>query len=430
MANTAGEGEATMTAIGIVSREVPATASRWVTPSLALGCFVNMVGTLAISPFLPLIGDELDVSVAVLGQIPTLTMLLAAALGILAGPLGDRYGHRRSLVIALGTSTISALGIAWAPGLAPLFVAGLFGAVGRAVVMPTAQAIMGSAIHDETLRRQAISWVATGTTAAPLIGIPLLTTVAAVTQWRVSFAIVGLLSLVMSVALWRLLPADTTATRGAFRLRDILCAYAPLLRHRPSIALIGASLVVNIGTWATFTYMAAFFVQMHAFTTSEVGGTYLVCGIGTVLGTRVVGSRLGARCLTLLVTGRILGGICVLGALSLPVPPLVALTLLALAALASTMGMASTTVMLASDAPGGRGTSMTLHASALSLGTAVGAAVGGLILTVASYQTVGIVSMALFVASASVVWRWYTHSHPDAAQESAASDALTRPRAV
>jgi predicted MFS family arabinose efflux permease len=430
MAHMADEVEATVTAIGIPSRGVPARVTRWLTPSLALGCFVNMVGTLAISPFLPLIGDELDVSVAVLGQIPTLTMLLAAGLGILAGPLADRYGYRRSVVIALGTSTISALGIAFAPGLVPLFVAGLLGAVGRAVVMPTAQAIMGSAIRDETLRRQAISWVATGTTAAPLIGIPLLTTVAAATQWRASFAIVGVLSLVMSAALWCLLPADTTATRGTFRLRDVLRAYAPLLRHRPSVALIGASLTVNIGTWATFTYMAAFFVQMHAFTTSEVGGTYLVCGIGTVLGTRVVGSRLGAHTQALLVTGRILGGICVLGALSMPVPPLVALTLLALAALASTMGMASTTVLLASDAPGGRGTSMTLHASALSLGTAVGAAVGGLILTVASYQALGIVSMVLYVASASIVWRWYTHAHPDVADEGATSDPLTRSRAV
>src|SRR6185436_19530747 len=101
MAHAVGEGEATVTAINISSRGVPATVSSWVTPSLALGCFVNMVGTLAISPFLPLIGQELDVSVPVLGQIPTLTMLLAAALGILAGPLGDRYGHRRSVVIAL-----------------------------------------------------------------------------------------------------------------------------------------------------------------------------------------------------------------------------------------------------------------------------------------------------------------------------------------
>ena len=73
---------------------------------------------------------------------------------------------------------------------------------------------------------------------------------------------------------------------------------------------------------------------------------------------------------------------------------------------------------------------MTLHASALSLGTAVGAAVGGLILTVSSYQTIGIVSMALYVASALIVWRLYTHEHPDAAQDCATGNALDRPEAV
>ena len=59
--------------------------------------------------------------------------------------------------------------------------------------------------------------------------------------------------------------------------------------------------------------------------------------------------------------------------------------LLAIVALTSTMCMASTVVMLASDAPGGRGTALTLLGSGLSLGTAIGAALGGLVLTVADF---------------------------------------------
>src|SRR5687767_15300892 len=108
----------------------------WLTPALALGCFVNMVSTMAISPFLPLISEELDASVALLGQIPSLTMLLAALLGLVAGPLADRFGYRLSLSIGLLTAAVSSVGLALAPELLPLFLAGLFGAVGRSVVTP------------------------------------------------------------------------------------------------------------------------------------------------------------------------------------------------------------------------------------------------------------------------------------------------------
>ncbi len=48
-------------------------------PPLALAAFVNMTGALALGPFLPVIADELGSGVAVLGQVPALAMLLAAA---------------------------------------------------------------------------------------------------------------------------------------------------------------------------------------------------------------------------------------------------------------------------------------------------------------------------------------------------------------
>jgi MFS transporter, DHA1 family, inner membrane transport protein len=404
-----------MAALGQASRGAHEIESRdWLTPALAVGCFVNMVSTMAISPFLPLISAELDASVALLGQIPSLTMLLAAMLGLVAGPLADRFGYRLSLSLGLLTAAVSTFGLALAPGLLPLFLAGLFGAVGRSVVTPTAQAVISVTIPDEDARRRAISWVATGQTAAPLIGIPVLTTVAAITHWRLSFAMVGCLSILVALAVWRMLPTHAAPTRKAGRLRDVLGAYAPLVRHRPSLALILASLVTNIGAWATFTYLGAFFVQVHAYTTSEVGGAYLICGIGTVLGTRVVGGRLGAHPRRLLIAGRILGGASVLVALTLPVSAPLALGLLTVAALASTMSMAATTVLLASDAPGGKGTTLTLHVSAISLGTALGAAVGGLILALADYGLIGIVSMVCYVASALLVWQLHV---PAAASE-------------
>ena len=394
-------------AVVVAAADTVQTSVAALTPLLAFACFVNMVGTLALSPFLPLIADELGTSVSVVGQISSTTMLLAAVLGLVAGPLGDRYGYRRSLVLGLTTATISALGLALAPALVPLFAAGLFGAVGRSIVMPTAMATITTLVPDETTRRSAISWIATGTTASPLIGIPLLTTLAAFTNWRVSLGLLGIVAGIMALVLWKLLPRSPQAAQGPFRLRQLLRAYGPLLHHRPSVALIAASLTTSIGVWGTFTYTAAFFVQIHGLDTAQVGLTYLVIGVGTVLGTRIVGSRLGAHPRLLLIAGRFVGGLAVLGALALPVSVYVALGLLTVAALTSTMSMSSSNVMLASDVPGGKGTALTLHAAALSLGTALGAAAGGLVLALADYAAIGLMGLLFFWLSAILVWLFH-----------------------
>src|SRR6478736_8628335 len=76
-------------------------SSRWFVLSLALAAFVNMTGSLALGPFLAPVAGELGTSVALLGQIPSLTMLLAAGLGLIVGPLADHYGYRRTLILSL-----------------------------------------------------------------------------------------------------------------------------------------------------------------------------------------------------------------------------------------------------------------------------------------------------------------------------------------
>ena len=95
----------------------PTSATRLVA-ILALAAFVNMMGALALGPFLPVVADDLGTSVALLGQVPSLMMLLAALLGLAIGPLADRYGFRWTLVIGLLTVAIGALGTALTTGRA------------------------------------------------------------------------------------------------------------------------------------------------------------------------------------------------------------------------------------------------------------------------------------------------------------------------
>src|SRR5215218_10067240 len=84
---------------------------------LAVICLAPLVGFLlatALSPFLPVIAADLRTSVALLGQITAASMLVAAALSLVVGPLADHSGHRRLLLAGTLAVVVSALGTALA----------------------------------------------------------------------------------------------------------------------------------------------------------------------------------------------------------------------------------------------------------------------------------------------------------------------------
>ena len=202
---------------------------------LALATFVNHLNVIAWIPFLPFIAEAHGISVSLLGQIPALMLLLSAFLGLVIGPLADRSGYRRTLFVCLLAVVASSLSTGLAVSLSVLFLAALFGAIGRAAVMPVAQATAASLFMENTARRRAISRIQSGGPLAATLGIPLLTTIAMALHWRGAFIVVSALALGTALILQRMLDLDETASSGEVRLRSILVAYRPVFqasRHR------------------------------------------------------------------------------------------------------------------------------------------------------------------------------------------------------
>ena len=125
--------------------ELPSRTRRtgfWMLAAVCVAPFVTQLATFALSPFLPFIAADLGTTVAVLGQIPALALLTAAVLGLVVGPLADRFGHRRTLLAGVIASSVGAIATAFAPSLLILIPVALIGA-GRAVVgLPVAMAVV------------------------------------------------------------------------------------------------------------------------------------------------------------------------------------------------------------------------------------------------------------------------------------------------
>ena len=149
--------------------------SRLLVPVLTIGVTVSILGARAIGVFLPVMAADLNTSVSVMGQVPSLMLLLAGLLALIAGPLADRYGYRLMLVAGLLSVFVSAVATGLSYTFPILLIVTLVGAVARAAVLPTAQAVVVTTFTDEDARRRGIGWVTTGLSTAAVVGIPILT---------------------------------------------------------------------------------------------------------------------------------------------------------------------------------------------------------------------------------------------------------------
>jgi MFS transporter, DHA1 family, inner membrane transport protein len=370
---------------------------------LTLATFVNHLNVIAWNPFLPFIAAEIGVTAALLGQVPALMMLLAVPLGLVIGPLADHYGYRRTMLIGLLAVVTSSLATGLAATLPILVLAALVGAVGRAAIMPVAQAIVARSFVDDTVRRRAVSRTQSGGPLAATVGIPLLTASAAAWHWRGAFVLLSGLALATALHLWRLLSREEASGRGQVRLTSILAAYRPLVRHRTSLTVIVAACLEHAGVWVMWTYYGAFYVWQYAFTTQQVGWVSLAAGLGVLLGQTAAGERLGDRPRRLFLTGCLGSGPLIGLSLLLPLPAPAAVALMAAGWLMHGLVMVSTVVLLVDQSPAGRATTLTLYAAAMNFGVALGAALGGLALAQAGYGALGLCTLALPLVSAVLV---------------------------
>ncbi|CAN5316043.1 MFS transporter [soil metagenome] len=386
---------------GAVDNTAP---GRWFVPLLTLATFITMLHAITLGPFLPEIATDLDTRVALLGQIPALAMLLAAALGLAAGPLADQLGHNRVLVGSLLIVAVSALGMALAPSYLPLLLAALVGSIGRAVVQPVAVVIVGNRFEGDRQRR-AVSWVMAGVAGAVIAGVPVLTTIAGAFGWRSAFVGVAIITASLGILVHRGIGSDERSAQSKTSFEGILDAYRPLMRHYPTFALIIASLLASAAIWVMATYLGAFYSERHSYTTQQIGWVYAVPGLTLFIGSLAAGGRVGTLPLRpLVVVTRLVAGIAIASVLILPIPALAGIGFLALQGVASSVGIVATIFLLMRESPAGQAVTISLNTVALSLGSALGSALGGLLLAVGDFHLLGLCALLLSVGSALLVW--------------------------
>src|SRR5712692_5557211 len=164
------------------------SAGRWVLLVTVLGSGLVALDATAVNVALPAIAQDFGVSLMGLQWIANAYSLTLAALLLLGGSLGDRYGRRRLFVFGILWFAVASLICALAPNTPSLIVARALQGVGAALLTPGSLAIIETTFHPEDRSAAIGAWSGLGgvmIAIGPVVGGYLTTAM----SWRLIFFI-------------------------------------------------------------------------------------------------------------------------------------------------------------------------------------------------------------------------------------------------
>lgn len=148
-------------------------AGRWVLAATVVASTMVMVDATVVNIALPALGVELGATMAGLQWTLNGYLLALAALILLGGSLGDRYGRRGVFVIGSVWFAAASLLCGLAPTMAMLVAARVLQGVGGALLTPASLAIIEASFHPAD-RARAIGvwsgWSGVGVAVGPFVG--------------------------------------------------------------------------------------------------------------------------------------------------------------------------------------------------------------------------------------------------------------------
>jgi len=190
------------------------------------------------------------------------------------GPMLDRYGRKRPIVLGLLLYIFAALGCALSPSIDCLIALRLFLAVGACVGMVGSRAVVRDLFSGSEIAR-ALSMLMMIFGVAPIIAPTIGGVVVTLLGWRFIFGVLAAIAAVVLFAVQRLLRETRQADLSvSLRPRNVVREYINVFKEREFILYAGAA---SAATGCLFSYITGspfLFIDLFGFTPTEFGWIY------------------------------------------------------------------------------------------------------------------------------------------------------------
>ncbi|TDB75123.1 MFS transporter [Micromonospora sp. KC723] len=250
-----------------------------------------------VVPLIPEIARSAELDPRSGGLLVTMYALLFAVSAPLFGAMSDRWGRRIVLVSGLATfilgNILTAVGSTFAFLLAVRAVSG----AGAGMIMPSVYAMV-SDTHGFQERGRAIGKVVAGLLSASVLGAPLASYLAHLTNWRAAFFLIASATAVVLLSALAMLPVMASPLREQRVATGVMGVYLGVLRgavRTPAVLFVlAATLLWSAGLYGMFTNIGVFFAERFGFDEADTGLAIMGSGAGSMAGA-LFGGRLADR---------------------------------------------------------------------------------------------------------------------------------------
>lgn len=369
---------------------------------VALGAFALGMASYVTAGLLPLIQQDLQLSVALAAHLVTAFALADGLLSPVVVAMLPGHWLRRGLLTALSLFVVANIASALSQQLWTLLawraLTGVCAGVYMALGITAANA---SAAPDQ--RSRTTARIMAGMASGTVLGVPLGLVLANHAGWPAAFWLIATLAAVALIGLWRVLPALTTTSVPITRK-------LAMLKDRRVMPVILVSLMAAIASLGMYTFLAPFLQAVDGDGVLPLPLVLWVWGLGGIAGSTLIGpvaermddARLTGYLATLLTLA--LAALPMIGHLQ---PWLLLLPVALWGAVGWAFQVPQNGALLTARQDHGDGSlAVALNGSALYLGSALGASAGGVVFLLQwPVWTLAVLAAALAGLATLVQWQ-------------------------
>lgn len=367
---------------------------------LAIATFATGMEGFMIAGLLPTIAKDFQISLSIAGQLVTVFAIAYAIGSPVLTTLTALIERRKVLFWSLLLFAIGNILCGMASSYWMQMVFRVITALGAGMFGPAAINVAAKLVKPE-MRGRAISIVVGGLTISLVLGVPLGVWVASVSNWRWTFWLVGILSLVAALLI-RLFFPRVTVTEQAVSLKERLL----FLKHPFILSSLFITLTWSIGIYIVYTYVTDIFGQVGA-TEQTITLMLFIFGVASFFGVTLGGysvDRFGAIRTMLFALSLLFVAFITLSLSHTIILGIAAMALYGFSGFAFNPAQQHRLIEISGkDA----GIVISLHSSFLYLGSGLGSLAGGLVLKYGSVTNLGFIGGGSVLIAILFIWLSY-----------------------
>ena len=271
--------------------------------SLWLLVFSASSQIMIISPILPRIGEELGIADTLLGTLVTAYSLTLGLFAIISGPISDRMGRRRILMMGTGIMTLALFCHYLVVDYFSFLAVRVFAGVAGGVLSGAAVSYIGDYFPYQR-RGWAVGWVMSGSAFGQIAGIPMGVAMAEGFGFRTPFYLFAVTMGLTYLLIWYRLPQPPIRIRkGPLTVGGAIADYWAMLRRKEIAAAAVAFFLMFLGVSIYIVYLPTWLERSIGLSAYQIATLFFVGGIANVLAGPQAGKlsdRIGRKLIVLL----------------------------------------------------------------------------------------------------------------------------------